>query len=420
MLTQSDTVLEVEHISKLYSRARSATRQRLTRTFGSTILGRLPTPFTDLQKGEFWSLKDVSFSLRRGESLGVIGFNGAGKTTLLRLLAGQLLPDEGEIRVLGKTAAMIDLTAGFQMTASGRQNIFLRGAMLARSKEEIAATFEEILDFAELGDAIGAPVATYSSGMLMRLAFSIMVFLKADIFFIDEILAVGDFRFQQKCLEHFRAIRKRVAIMLVSHSMYSIRSFCDRVIVLHDGLITFEGKPEDAIRVYEQLNSPNALHKEKAPNQVTFLGPQFHNTRAIEEVEHYWCDANGKPISEICLGDSLYCKVIFKINHKANNLIIGVPVWTEEGTFLTGLSTELQNVRMDVEAENKVIFLLTVPNIGLNPGVYFSNVSILDGHEFLYRNKNSSLTVTSTRGRFWGLVTMEHYWQRQTLDAELL
>jgi len=146
MLMQTDTVLEVERLSKLYSRALGATRQRLAVTFGRMLLGWTPKPLNNLQKGEFWSLKDVSFSLKRGEALGVIGFNGAGKTTLLRLLAGQLLPDEGEVRILGKVAAMIDLTAGFQMTASGARNIFLRGAMLGRSKEEMAVTYDEIIN----------------------------------------------------------------------------------------------------------------------------------------------------------------------------------------------------------------------------------------------------------------------------------
>ena len=213
MWMQSDTVLEVEYLSKLYSRAQGATRQRLARTFGRILLGLSPKPPTNLKKGEFWSLKNVSFSLKRGEALGIIGFNGAGKTTLLRLLAGQLLPDEGEIRILGKVAAMIDLTAGFQMTASGKRNIFLRGAMLGRSQKEITSTYDEIIDFAELGDAIDAPVSTYSSGMLMRLAFSIMVAIGPDVLFIDEILSVGDFRFRQKCLARIRELREKAATL---------------------------------------------------------------------------------------------------------------------------------------------------------------------------------------------------------------
>ena len=281
MWTKNDIVLKVERLSKLYSRAQVATRQRLASTFTRTLLGRLPKPVKGLKKGEFWSLRDINFSLKRGEALGVIGFNGAGKTTLLRLLAGQLLPDEGEIRILGKSAAMIDLTAGFQMTASGKRNIFLRGAMLGRSKEDIAVTFDEIIDFAELGDAIDAPVATYSSGMLMRLAFSIMVAMKPDVLFIDEILSVGDFRFRQKCLARIRELREYAAFVLVSHSMADIKLFCDRVVVLQEGRVAFEGEPEEAIRIYEEMKFPKE-NTQKA-KRVEILKPQFHMRESLKK-----------------------------------------------------------------------------------------------------------------------------------------
>lgn len=417
MWMQNDTVLEVNRLSKLYSRTPGATRQRLANTFGRILLGRSPKPPVDLKKSEFWSLKDISFNLKRGEAVGIIGFNGAGKTTLLRLLSGQLLPDEGEIRVLGKSAAMIDLTAGFQMNASGRRNIFLRSAMLGRSKEEIFATYDEIVDFAELGEAIDAPVATYSSGMLMRLAFSIMVAMRSDVLFIDEILSVGDFRFRQKCLSRIREMRGVSAFVLVSHSMHNIKLFCDRAIVLHEGKVAFEGKAEEAIRTYEEMKFPEASSREG--RRLEILKPQFHNQQAIEDVEHYWCDANGQAISEIRSGETLYLKVAFKIGHSPRNLIMGVPVWTEEGDYVTGFSTELQEERMDVTPDKKVMFLLKVPNVPFNPGVYLSNFSISDGPEFLYRGENGALKVLLGRGRFWGVVTLPHSWHALDKPEEL-
>jgi ABC-type polysaccharide/polyol phosphate transport system ATPase subunit len=228
-------------MSKLYSREQISTRQRLASTFTRSIMGRPSRSPKNLKSGEFWSLDDISFTLKRGEALGVIGFNGSGKTTLLRTLAGQLLPDKGEIRILGDAAAMIDLTAGFEMSASGSRNIHLRGAMLGRSKKDIEEKYDEILDFAELGDAINAPVSTYSSGMLMRLAFSIMVMSKPDILLIDEILSVGDFAFRQKCLARIREMRAHAAFVFVSHSMSSIKLFCDRTMVLNKGKMVFIG-----------------------------------------------------------------------------------------------------------------------------------------------------------------------------------
>ena len=412
LMLNDDTVLEVERVSKLYSRAQGATRQRLAVTFGRMLLGWPIKALNDLQKGEFWSLKDVNFSLKRGEALGVIGLNGAGKTTLLRLLAGQLLPDEGEVRILGKVAAMIDLTAGFQMTASGESNIFLRGAMLGRSKKEIAATYDEIIDFAELGDAIEAPVSTYSSGMLMRLAFSIMVAMKPDVLFIDEILSVGDFRFRQKCLSRIRKMRDQAAVVLVSHSMSNIKLFCDRAIVLHEGQVVFGGEPEEAIKVYEEMKFPKAVTREAKHAET--LKPQFHNKKVVAQVEHYWCNAEGQPISEIRSGETLYLKASFKITHKPRNLIMGVPVWTEGGGYVTGFSTELYENQMNVTPERGTTFLLEIPNVSFNPGGYLSNFGITDGPEFLYRGENSALTVQPVKGRFWGVVTLPHSWQELT------
>ncbi|NKB82222.1 MAG: ATP-binding cassette domain-containing protein [Nitrospirales bacterium] len=417
MLLQTDTVLEVERLSKLYSRAQGVTRQRLAVTFGRILLGWSPKPLSNLQKSEFWSLKDVSFSLKRGEALGVIGLNGAGKTTLLRLLAGQLLPDEGEIHILGKTAAMIDLTAGFQMTASGARNVFLRGAMLGRSKEEIAVTYDEIVDFAELGDAIDALVSTYSSGMLMRLAFSIMVAMKSDILFIDEILSVGDFCFRQKCLARIRELREQAAFVLVSHSMSNIKLFCDRAIVLHKGRVVFKGEPEEAIRVYEEMKFPQAVTQET--KRANVLNPQFHNEKIVEQVEHYWCNVYGQPIGEIRSGENLYLKASFKIAHRPRDLIMGVPVWTEEGGYVTGFSTEIQEEGMAITPEERTTFLLKIPNIIFNPGIYLSNFVINDGPEFLYRGSNTTLTVLSVRNRFWGVVTLPHSWQISTESEKL-
>ena len=409
MLMQLDTVLEVDCMSKLYSREQISTRQRLATTFTRALMGRRPSrPPKKLKSGEFWSLEDISFTLKRGEALGVIGLNGAGKTTLLRTLAGQLLPDKGEIRILGDAVAMIDLTAGFQMSASGSRNIHLRGAMLGRSKEDIKETYDEILDFAELGDAINAPVSTYSSGMLMRLAFSIMVMAKPDVLLIDEILSVGDFTFRQKCLSRIREMREHAAIILVSHSMEQIKLFCNHVILLNKGRVAFKGDPEEAISTYEKMKNKSPISKEEAQAQV--LAPQFNNAELIKQIEHFWCNKDGQHITQIHTGETLYLKVSFIVKYKVQRLIIGVPVWTEDRVYVTGFSTELQEKTFQVIPNKRMEFILKVPNLNFNPGSYISNCGITDGLEFLYRGSNSTLVVTSEKKRYWGIVSLPHYW----------
>lgn len=407
----ADTVLEVENVSKLYSRVQSSTRKRMAEVFLRTLAGRVPQPPQQLKQGEFWSLRDINFVLKRGEAIGIIGLNGAGKTTLLRILAGQILPDAGEIRVVGRTAAMIDLTAGFQTAASGARNIYLRGAMLGRSREEIKASYDDIVDFAELRDVIHAPVNTYSSGMTMRLAFSIMVAMQPDILFIDEVLAVGDFQFRQKCLTKIRELRERAAFVLVSHSMQDIKLFCNRAIVLNRGQCIYLGEPDEAIKRYESLQTRAAV--DPANRKRDILKPQFHNESVISEVSHVWCDENGDQIFEIQSGKPLHLKAAFRLAHRPRNLILGVPVWTESGTYITGFSTELDPKQIDFVEGELNEYILTVPNLPLNPGRYISNLGIRDGVEFLYRGENAEFVVTKSNLRYWGAVTLTHDWRHR-------
>jgi ABC-type polysaccharide/polyol phosphate transport system ATPase subunit len=410
MLADTTTILEVDRVSKLYSRKAAPTRKRLASAMVSTFFGRGIEPIDNLSPGEFWALKDISFSLKRGDAIGIIGLNGSGKTTLLRILAGQILPDAGEVRMVGKTAAMIDLTAGFQMSASGRENIYLRGAILGRSRADMEAAADEIVAFAELGDAIDAPVMGYSSGMLMRLAFSIMVATAPDILFIDEVLAVGDFRFRQKCLSKIRELRERSAFVLVSHSLADVRLFCTSAIVLNRGRIVFCGDPDDAIKAYEEAQYPTPASEDE--RRVATLSPLFHNQDALKNVEHTWCRADGSAITEIKTGETLHLKVSFESTIKTRNLVIGVPVWTEAGVLVTGFSTEVDRLRFEIQAGERKSFMLEVPNLCLAPGLYISNLGILDGAEFLYRQPNPSLLVVSRGLRYWGIVSHPHVWRQ--------
>ncbi len=408
MWPMGDTVLEVENISKIYTRKQKSNRQRLATTLLHILLGSSGSSNSQLIDGEFYSLNKISFSLNRGEAIGVIGLNGAGKTTLLRMLAGQILPDEGEIRILGESAAMIDLTAGFQMNSTGRQNIYLRCAMLGRSQELLASTVDDIIDFTDLGDAIDAPIATYSSGMLMRLAFSIMVAMSPDVLFIDEILSVGDFQFRQKCLARIRELRERAAIVLVSHSMGDIRRFCDRVIVLQKGRLIFQGEPDIAIETYEKQKTSEQSARSLDHSEI--LGPQYHNSELISDLAHYWCDRDGNPVSEIRSLETLYFKATFTISGHHRNPIMGIPVWTDSGEYVTGFSTEREQFQMNIKPGEKVSVFLKVENLAFNPGVYVSNFGITDGPEFLYRGENPTLRVLPSIDRYWGLVSLPHSW----------
>lgn len=203
-------------------------------------------------KKELWALKNVSFKVRRGETLGIVGPNGAGKSTVLKLIAGVTQPSKGKIIVNGKVSPLIELGAGFHPELTGRENIYLNGSILGLKRTEIDKKFKSIVDFAELWDFIDTPIKFYSSGMYMRLGFSIAISVEPEILLIDEILAVGDASFQKKCLEKMNEFKKnKVTIVFVSHNLGAIKDFCQRAIWLERGKIKEEGEPEKVITAYQ-------------------------------------------------------------------------------------------------------------------------------------------------------------------------
>lgn len=239
-IDNGEMVLSVKHVSKKFCK-----KLRRSMAYGIADLTRnlfgIRPASTGLRKEEFWALNDIDFALRRGDVLGLIGVNGSGKTTLLRLLSGIFPPDRGEIIIRGRVGALIALGAGFHPYFTGRENIYLNGAILGISRDEIDAHFDKIVTFSEIGDFIDAPVATYSSGMRVRLGFSVAIAMKPDLLLIDEVLAVGDLSFKIKCLNAISDLLGTAAVIFVSHSMQLIARISTRIMVLHGGSISHHG-----------------------------------------------------------------------------------------------------------------------------------------------------------------------------------
>ena len=239
-----ETAISVDHLTKIY-KLYDRPRDRFRETMGLT---RHP------RSKDHYALRDVSFRVQRGETIGIIGTNGSGKSTILKIITGVLGATEGEVKVDGRISALLELGAGFNMEYTSIENIYLNGTMIGFSKEEIDAKLDDILEFADIGDFIYQPVKTYSSGMFVRLAFAVAINIDPEILIVDEALSVGDVYFQSKCyrkFEDFKAMGK--TILFVSHDLSSISKYCDRVILLNKGVKLTEGSPKDMVDLYKKL-----------------------------------------------------------------------------------------------------------------------------------------------------------------------
>lgn len=251
---KGEVVVSVKNVSKKFCKKLKRSMAYGIIDLSKNLFGIKPNS-TRRRRDEFWAIDNISFELRKGETLGLIGVNGSGKTTLLRLLAGIFPPDKGEIRVKGRVGALIAVGAGFHPHMTGRENIYLNGAILGMSREEIDSKFQEIVDFAEIGDFLDSPVSTYSSGMRVRLGFSIATVIEPELILLDEILAVGDANFRMKCYHHIGELLEKAAVIFVSHDIVQTSRICDNVMLLHQGKNIFSGETEIAIEKYLKLFS---------------------------------------------------------------------------------------------------------------------------------------------------------------------
>jgi len=249
-LNNSDQiVIKFDHVIKQFSKL----NQKTFKEFIPALISGEQT------KEGFKALNDISFEIKKGETVGIIGPNGSGKSTILKLIAGVMSPNGGKITVKGKISPLIELGAGFHPELTGAENIYLNGAILGLSRKEINKNFQSIIDFAELQEFIDQPVKHYSSGMYMRLAFAVAVHVHPEILIVDEILAVGDTAFQAKCFAKMEEFKKSkdVTIIFVSHNMDQVEKFCTRAIYLNDHKIQYDGNPEESVKKYLSVNNKN-------------------------------------------------------------------------------------------------------------------------------------------------------------------
>lgn len=333
----------------------------------------------DDPRKEFWALRDVTFSVPRGETMGLIGPNGAGKSSVLKLVSRIIEPTSGQVEADGRVGALLELGAGFHPDLTGRENVFLNGSILGMNRRDISRRLDSIVEFAELARFIDVPVRNYSSGMLMRLGFAVATSFQPDVLLIDEVLAVGDQSFQIKCLRRIAQLQDQaVTILFVSHDLDTVRRLCDRVMWLGDGELRAIGKPDEVIVSYLSgvwEDGEVCLLTEGDPSG---RGRRWGSREAvITKVE--FLDADGRPCRVFRTGDPFAARMHYRTHVPVDRPAFGVAIYREDGVHVNGPNTTQLGYEIEViDGEGAVDWV--VDSLPLLPGRYEFTAAIYDHH----------------------------------------
>ncbi len=376
---KSIRVKNVKKVYPLYNSKRSKVKEALSLSGKS-------------YHSDFYALRDVSFEIEQGECVGIIGLNGSGKSTLLKILTEVITQTEGEVQINGKVSALLELGAGFNPEYTGMENIYLNTMLMGYTRKETDVKIPQIVEFADIGDFINQPVKVYSSGMFVRLAFAIAITVEPDILIIDEALSVGDVFFQQKCYKKIKEFSGKSTVLIVSHDLNAITKFCQRIIVMNQGEIVYNGDPNEAISYYFKIkqgryekkqiqsaeNATVDFSKYREPDKDQYSG---HMDVVINK---YYYDINEQPYAEYCMqGDTINIAMLVESQRTIENVIIGYQVRDKYGNEVfgeTSLTSGVENFPLML-GRNLISFIVTWPEV--REGDYFITLGIGEGSEVL-------------------------------------
>jgi lipopolysaccharide transport system ATP-binding protein len=356
---------------------------------------------------EFWALRDVSFDVYPGELLSFIGANGGGKSTTLKLIAGILRPTIGRLIVTGRVSAMLELGTGFHPDLTGRENIYLSGAILGLSKAEVEDNLEAIIEFADIGDFLDVPVRNYSSGMYVRLGFAVATHVHPDILLVDEVLAVGDQAFQKKCIAKIRSVRRTgVTVIFVTHHLELARNMSDRVIWFKEGQIAAMGAPDVVIPEYIAyqdtcLSEPQANQKMQAETSVAYI-------EAVTVL-----DGAGKPATSFEAGDALTIRLSYLARERISHPVFGLAIFRDDGLRINGPNTGVAGFEIEaIEGRGYVDYV--IPVLPLLRGRYFITAGLFDESgaiAYHYGDNMAQFEVQTTPGAdMYGVIHVPARW----------
>lgn len=410
-------IIALDNVSKRYARSHAAQRRLMRAAMLREMSGLARTHRPELRPGEFWALDTVSMHVEAGEAVGLIGPNGAGKSTLMRMIARMISPDFGRAMTRAPVSKLISLSAEFQPNLSGRENVYLVGAVRGMSRKAIRRQFDSIVDFSEIGDFIDAPFSSYSQGMRLRLAFAVAVHAQSPIMLIDEVLAVGDIRFRQKCLRKLTELKRSTTYILASHSYGYIAQFCERSVVVEGGRILFDGSTREAIEFAQRGDGQTESNVLVGTAGEMRLG-RVQNENALSGVEAFWIDRRGEPVQFTNLGAPLRFRARFRLMRPINEAInVHVQLAGLEVQTLLSFSNRSSGFAIEADAGEWVTLTAGLGDLSLRSGTHGCAISVFDGPELLFRSDLPPLIVEGRGRSIWGEVQVRPSWTLERSGA---
>lgn len=404
MAAGPEIAIEVRNLSKLF---------RIPHEKHATLKAAALNVFRKRSYTELHALEDINFEVRQGEFFGIIGKNGCGKSTLLKIIAGIYVPSGGDIDINGRISPFLELGVGFNPELTARENVFLGGAILGLSRRQIEEKFEEIVRFSELQEFIDMKFKNFSSGMQVRLAFSLAIHAHAEILLMDEVLAVGDTNFQNKCLTEFNKYKEEgKTIVLVTHDIGIIQRYCDRAMLLRDGRVSRLGKTDEVVNAYlhqniddveQRLNEEQQLEPADAAadKEITITGVEFLN-------------GDGESTNDFAAGEDIVTRIKYVARKPLPKPVFGVAVHTQEGTIISGTNTRIVNFDIpEISGEGHLDFIIR--KAPFFSGIFNVTVSLYDwklATAYAYQEQKYRFKVKSSEESQYGIVKLDAIWRQ--------
>jgi lipopolysaccharide transport system ATP-binding protein len=412
---KNEIAISVKNVSKTFK----IPHEKIT-----SLRGAVVSAYKKKGYEEFKALDDVSFEVKKGEFFGVIGRNGSGKSTLLKILAGIYQADKGKVKIHGMISPFLELGIGFNPELSGRDNIYLNATVLGMTKKQIDKKFDDIVKFSELERFIDQKLKNYSSGMQVRLAFSVSIHANREILLMDEVLAVGDSNFQSKCLEEFNKYRDMGrTVVIVTHDIAVVERYCDRAMLLRNGKIVKIGKADEVTTKYIKENMSDEERRmireneerrkleEKKKKEIREGKKEENNNKIAEITKVEFLDKDGKEKNVFETGEDLILRVYFKENRNIDNINFGASMHSQEGIYISGINTFYDQVKIQA-IRNKGYFEILYKNLPIKTNKYYFRVVIFGGNPYEqldYLPKTELFSIVSLK-KNEGIVELNYFW----------